>query len=417
MSTKNKIGTLSDQHAGESIHLSAIDDLLDEPDRKGLMGFVVRHWVKGAVGIFVVLLTIGVFANKGWLPHTDSLTGKRTGWFGAELPKNSKNTWNPFASSFSTPTPPPPLSKEYIYAGSRLLAVEDANANAIPPADLAVWRPSGEDVTGEWIVLSMGEAVTIDTYGEPGDIPVQGDYDGDGKTDFAYYRPDEDLVNNIWYTKYSSDGSEHTVGSSQFGNVPAQADYDGDGKTDLATFKSIGHTWTIIYSSNGATPAPTPFGANGDKPVPADYDGDGKADFAVWHSSTHTFTALNSSDGQTQTVSLTNSTSTDIPVCADYDGDGKADFAVLSGTNWIIRSSSLGSTGSTTWPTSGSAGTPVPNDYDNDGKVDLAIVRGCGGLNNNNLCWYIRQSHDSSNPRTETFGKTGDVPVPAYYKH
>src|SRR4029079_7502748 len=47
---------------------------------------------------------------------------------------------NPFFDP--TPTPTPQLSKEYIYAASRLLAVEDANANAAPPADLAVWRPS-----------------------------------------------------------------------------------------------------------------------------------------------------------------------------------------------------------------------------------------------------------------------------------
>lgn len=47
------------------------------------------------------------------------------------------------------PSPTPQLSKEFLYAGSRLLAVEDANANAAPPADLAIWRPS----TGVWWVL------------------------------------------------------------------------------------------------------------------------------------------------------------------------------------------------------------------------------------------------------------------------
>ncbi len=47
------------------------------------------------------------------------------------------NSVNPFLEP-TTPTPTPQLSKEYLYAGSRLLSVEDANANAAPPADLAV---------------------------------------------------------------------------------------------------------------------------------------------------------------------------------------------------------------------------------------------------------------------------------------
>src|SRR5438445_4593210 len=132
----------------------------------------------------VFMIGLGVFAKNGWLPNTDPCSGKRIGWFGKELPKNAASSWNPLAMPSATPTPQ--LSKEYIYAGSRLLAVEDANANAAPPADLAVWRPSN----GEWYVLGgTNSAQTYFNWGTSGDVPVPGDFDGDGKTDFSIFRP------------------------------------------------------------------------------------------------------------------------------------------------------------------------------------------------------------------------------------
>jgi hypothetical protein len=38
-------------------------------------------------------------------------------------------------------------------------------------------------------------------WGMTGDIPVVGDYEGDGKYDFAVWRP----ADNIWYVRKSSD--------------------------------------------------------------------------------------------------------------------------------------------------------------------------------------------------------------------
>jgi hypothetical protein len=43
----------------------------------------------GLVALFLLAAVgLGVFAKNGWLPRTDSLSGKRTGWFGRALPKN-----------------------------------------------------------------------------------------------------------------------------------------------------------------------------------------------------------------------------------------------------------------------------------------------------------------------------------------
>src|SRR5438445_6500985 len=156
----------------------------------------------------VFMIGLGVFAKNGWLPNTDPLSGKRIGWFGKELPKNAASSWNPLAMPSATPTPQ--LSKEYIYAGSRLLAVEDANASAVPPADLAVWRPSSSGSV--WYVLGgPGSTQTSYSWGAPTDITTPGDFDGDGKTDFAVYRPST----GVWYIVYSSNGS---VNYANWGN-------------------------------------------------------------------------------------------------------------------------------------------------------------------------------------------------------
>lgn len=160
-------------------------DVIKVPSERRKTPWLYRktQWVVALV--FTVLVTLGIFANNGWLPSTDPLTGKKTGWFGRELPRNASSSWNPLAAPLPTPTPQ--LSKEYIHLpGGRLLAVEDANANAAPPADLAIWRPT----TGEWWVLGgPGSAQTTFGWGVSTDRPVPGDYDGDGKTDFSVFRP------------------------------------------------------------------------------------------------------------------------------------------------------------------------------------------------------------------------------------
>jgi hypothetical protein len=315
------------------------------------------------------------------------------------------------------------LSKEYIYAGSRLLAVEDANAQAAPPADIAVWRP----VNGSWYVMGQtGSQATSMQFGATGDFPAPGDYDADGKTDFAVFRPSD----GTWWVFQSAYNSYYAMQFGGSSDKPAAADYDGDGKTDFAVFRIESNgsaSWYIWSSANNNYSAVT-FGAGGDIPAAADYTGDGRADIAVYRPS----------DGSYHMLDLTNSAWTyfstgvaglgcaaDPLACvvpSDYDGDGRADAAVFNASNasWTIRASTTGIVASATWGTSGSSGCtggtcpsglrPVHNDYDLDGKTDLAVWD-----NASSATWKIRRSSDLST-RTETWGSTGDIPVPAFYR-
>jgi len=320
------------------------------------------------------------------------------------------NKVNPF---LPTPTPTPlPLSKEYVYAGSRLLAVEDKNASAAPPSDLAIWRPS----SGEWWVMAgTGTQQVNQQWGSSGDVPVPGDYDGDGKTDFAVFRPSD----NNWYLIYSSTGGTAQFAYGASGDKAVPADYDGDGKTDIAVFRNSNTTWYISQSSTSSTVSGA-FGVSGDIPAPADFDGDGKADPGVFRESStpnnSKFYSLNSTNLQTQETTF--GVQYDKPVCADYDGDGKADIALWrsSDATWYIKQSTDASTQSIQFGIG--TDTPVYNDYDGDGKVDIAVWRGTASSSPGGDVgkWYIRNSSNPSSTRIETWGAAGDKPVPAFWK-
>ena len=64
-------------------------------------------------------------------------------------------------------------------------------------------------------------------------------------------------------------------------DVPVTADYDGDGRSDIAVFRPSNGTLDNVQYGRGGM-STFQWGINNDIPVPADYDGDGMVDYAVF---------------------------------------------------------------------------------------------------------------------------------------
>ena len=290
--------------------------------------------------------------------------------------------------------------------------------------DLAVYRPS----SGEWFLrlssqgYAAGQGNWYYQWGGTGDVPVTGDFDGDGKSEIAVYRPST----GEWLLRLSTQGYAMAAGNWYFqwgvkGDVPISGDFDGDGKTEIAVYRPSTGDWFLRFSTLGYAVGQGnwtyQWGVAGDQPVAGDFDGDRKTDIAVYRPATGEWFLRLSTLGYA--VGQGNWTyqwgvAGDQPVAGDFDGDRRTDIAVYRPTTgeWFLRLSSLGyAVGQGNWTYQwGVAGDlPIKGDFDGDARAEIAVFRPSTAE------WFFRLSTFNyaigQGNWTYQWGGSGDLPM------
>lgn len=118
-------------------------------------------------------------------------------------------------------------------------------------------------------------------YGEEDDVPVTGDWNGDGIRTIGVFR------GGVWHLDRNGDGildnADLRVSFGQAGDIPLVGDFNGDGIEELAVFRN--GRWIIDTNGNHEIDAADKvfeLGSQGDLPVVGDWNNDGIDDPAVY---------------------------------------------------------------------------------------------------------------------------------------
>ena len=189
--------------------------------------------------------------------------------------------------------------------------------------------------------LSAGGANSTFQYGLDGDIPIMGDFSNSGVRTTGMVRGARHGVagtqNKLtWYLRQVEGPGDPDliVEFGQAGDIPVIGDWNGDGVHTIGVVR--GNRWLLRDSnSSGGADYDFTFGQAGDIPVVGDWDGDGRTGIGVVRG--NRWLLRNPLSGGSPQHDFTFGDGNGIPVTGAWNGNGRAGVGWFDAGTWRIR--------------------------------------------------------------------------------
>ncbi|MGQ9898583.1 MAG: Kelch repeat-containing protein, partial [Acidobacteriota bacterium] len=183
---------------------------------------------------------------------------------------------------------------------------------------------------------TSGDADLVVAFGAEGDLPLAGDWNGDGITTVGVFR------NGTFFLRNSNDSGVADLAFAYGGaeDIPLVGDWDGDGIITIGVYRPAERTFFLRNSNTAGNPdVVVVYGNEGDRPIVGDWDGNGTTTVGVVRG--NTFLLRNANAGGEADLAFNFGNPDDKVVVGDFDGDGVDTVGVYRVLTFFLRNTNL----------------------------------------------------------------------------
>lgn len=198
-------------------------------------------------------------------------------------------------------------------------------------------------------------------YGLPGDIPITGDWDGDGVDTIGVFRPSQA---RFFLRNTNTPGfADIAFNYGASGDLPVVGDWTGKGFDSVGVFRN-GIFFLRDSNTSGFADRAISFGQVTDLPVTGDWNGDGKTSIGVFRDGT--FLLRNNNTPGLPDASFTFGQAGDRPVAGDWTGKGFDSVGVFRNGMFLLRNSNTSGTPDLTIPFGSATDRPAVGNWNGE---------------------------------------------------